>query len=141
MQCSANDSSPADSPAVAGAGKLQQSPCDRCPKQAGCEAPCEKLAQLLDGPESGQLSRHISPAKVVDVDILLSRAGRLDARSEAVVSLYYRCGLSMERIARAFQLNRSSVHRLLGRSWRKVGHGSPPSHRKERKGRKEQRTD
>ena len=54
------------------------------------------------------------------MDALLDRAGALRPRDQAMLSLYYQAGFTMQRIAQAFGLNRSSVCRALHRSQRKI---------------------
>jgi len=103
------------------AADRQKSLCAHCPRRQECAKPCEKLEKLLNSPDLGRLSCNISANKIADSEILFARAHLLDARSEAVVYLYYRCGLAMERIAEAFKLNRSSVSRILQKCWIKVG--------------------
>ncbi len=94
--------------------------CAHCPKRQECAEPCEELEKLLGGPDSGRLSCNISARKIADLEILFSRVNRLNARSHAIVYLYYRCGFAMERIGEAFDLNKSTVSRILQKSWQKV---------------------
>ena len=94
--------------------------CAHCPTRQNCAEPCNELEKLLAGPDSGRLSCNISARKIGDVEILLARADRLDARSQAIVYLYYRCGLPMTRIAEAFEVDRSTVSRVIQKSWQKA---------------------
>ena len=103
------------------ANDTHQNQCDNCPNRQGCVQPCEKVEKLLVAPDAGRLSCNISKRKAADLEVFLSRANQLDARSEAIVYLYYRCGLAMERIAEAFEVNRSTVSRVIQKSWQKTG--------------------
>ena len=100
------------------AGENQKSICASCPKRQECIDPCEKLEKALPAADGARLPCHISKRKIDDLGVFLAAADRLDARSQAIVYLYYQCALPAARIAEAFEINRTSVHRILRKSWR-----------------------
>jgi len=91
--------------------------CARCPDRATCQKPCPRLRAVLDSPDRGRLQRNIRREKKSDVIALLEISPTLDARTDAIVQLRYRCGLRIGRIAQALKIHRVNVWRHLQEAW------------------------
>ena len=96
---------------------MDQELCRSCPRRGTCLEPCERLLAELDSPDRGRLGRNIRARNSAEIAELLDLCPQLDPRTDAVVQLYYRCGLAMERIGQALGVNRSSVSRRVHSAW------------------------
>ena len=94
--------------------------CEDCPARHTCTELCDEVRALLDSPDKGRLPRSYTPESRQAVADILDRAPLLRARDHAFLCLYHESGFTMQRIADAFGLSRSSVCRALKKGRREA---------------------
>ena len=101
---------------------MHMKPCAHCDRRSVCREPCEYVKSLLPAVDRGRApDRRTQPdTNREEVDLLLQVAPTLKPKTQAIIYLYYRAGFSLEQIATALGINRSSVWRRIRVAWRRA---------------------